>query len=55
MRNCSAICAEMVVQMVEVGEAQGDAASAIISGIIVAHVRSLNQELVIGPRIARIN
>ena len=45
MRNCSTICAEMVEGTVGVGEVQGDVADATTSGIIVAHVKSLDQKL----------
>ena len=45
MRNCSAICAEMVVEMVWFGAVQGDAAGAAKSGIIVALVKLLDQNL----------
>ena len=45
MRNYSAICADMVVEMVGVEEVQGDMANATISGIIVALVKSLNPKL----------
>ena len=45
MRNYSAICEEMVVEMVGFEEVEGDVADATASGIIVAHVKSLYQKL----------
>ena len=45
MRNYSAICAEMVVETVGVGEVQGDVADATTSGIIVGLVKLLDHKL----------
>ena len=45
MRNCSAICAEMVEGMVGVEEVPGDMVTATTSAIIFALVKWLDQKL----------